>query len=265
MKSIIKNYLYRLSLFEFLSQLCRSGLKLLLSSVIPVKLPLRKQKTEIQSKSELSKPTRVVARSLGKTKPLSKREFPDEISKLQLNQYRSFSALQKDIFVNFLRRLSCFKGSSSEYILKKYLWHFVILILLILFSIADKFVPFFSKPKPKELSLDSLVPNGFVLMPIEISNGQDIKNIIGSYGVLDLYAYSKTTGLPETLVASALKVLPPSTEEGVFTALIPEKSAIYLFDYTEGFYAVVQNPQKTGSQVYKKQKSKSLIVIEENF
>ena len=81
-------------------------------------------------------------------------------------------------------------------------------------------------------------------MPIEISNGQDITAIIGSYGVVDLYAYSKITGLPETLAASALKILPPSTEEGAFTALVPEKSAIHLFNYTEAFYAVIQNPLK---------------------
>ncbi|MCZ0932989.1 MAG: hypothetical protein OXJ52_07545 [Oligoflexia bacterium] len=181
------------------------------------------------------------------------------------NYFYSFSAYQKDIFVNFLKSLPFLKGNFSEYLLKKYLWHFVILFFLLVFSISSKLFPLLSKSAPEKLSMDQLVPKGFVLMPVEISNGQDIKNIIGSYGVVDLYAYSKTTGLPETLTASALKVLPPSTEEGAFTALVPEKSAIHLFDYTEGFYAVIQNPQKTGSKIYKKQKSKSLIVIEENF
>ena len=175
-----------------------------------------------------------------------------------------FSFLQANIFENLLKKITFGPGGSQEYLFKKYRWHFVILFFITAFSLADKLIKPSSK-KPQQLSLDSMVPEGFVLMPIEISNGQDIKNIIGSYGVLDLYAYSKQTGLPETLTASALKVLPPSSEEGVFTALVPEKSALHLFNYTEGFYAVVQNPQKTGAKVYKKQKKQSLIVIEENF
>ena len=176
-----------------------------------------------------------------------------------------YSYFQKDLLANLIKRLPFLQGSSTEYLFKKYLWHFIIIIFLTVFSLADRFIPFFSKPKPQPASLDSLVPKGFVLMPIEISNGTDIKNIIGSYGVVDLYAYSKDTGLPENLAGSSLKILPPSTEEGAFTALVPEKSAIHLFSYTESFYAVIQNPQKTGSKIYKKQKTKSLIVIEENF
>ena len=181
------------------------------------------------------------------------------------NYLYSFSTFQKDIFVNLLKSLPFGQGNFLEYLLKKYLWHFMIVLFLLIFSISSQFFALSSKDTPNQLTLDQLVPKGFVLMPVEISNGPDIKNIIGSYGVVDLYAYSNTTGLPETLVASALKILPPSTEEGAFTALVPEKSAIHLFDYTEGFYAVIQNPQKIGSKIYKKRKSKSLIVIEENF
>ena len=227
MKHIIKNYLYISILSKFLPQLIQSS----------------SRKTEL---------------------PL-KRESPEKTSKLKPDQYNSFATCQKDIFVRLLKNLPFLQGNFMEYLFKKYGWHFVILIFLLVFSFASKFFPLLHKETSKKLSLDQLVPKGFVLMPIEISNGQDIKNIIGAYGVVDLYAYSKATGLPETLVASALKVLPPSTEEGTFTALVPEKSAIYLFDYTEGFYAVIQNPQKTGAKIYKKQKNKSLIVIEENF
>ena len=175
------------------------------------------------------------------------------------------SLSQKDILFNFLKNLSFGQGNLLEHLLKKYAWHFIIVTFLLIFSLISKFFPLFSNSESKAGSLDHLVPKGFVLMPLEISNAQDIKNIIGSYGVVDLYAYSKETGLPETLVANVLKVLPPSTEEGAFTALVPEKSAIHLFDYTEGFYAIIQNVAKTKTKIYKKQKNKSLIVIEENF
>ena len=177
----------------------------------------------------------------------------------------SFSFQQKKFLPVFLKNLRFLEGNIVEYLLKKYGWHLLVLIVLILLSLGGRFLPLLSKATPQEPSLDQMVPEGFVLMPLAISNGQDIKNIIGSYGVLDLYAYSETTGLPDTLSASNLKVLPPLTEEGTFTALVPEKSAIHLFDYTESFYAVIQNPNKKGAKVYKKQKIKSLIVIEEDF
>ncbi|MDE0092169.1 MAG: hypothetical protein OXN83_02650 [Oligoflexia bacterium] len=181
------------------------------------------------------------------------------------NSLYSFSIFQKDILANAFKNIPILKGNLFEHLLKKYLWQFLILILILAGSFASQILPLLSKTAPQESSVDQLVPKGFVLMPIEISNGQDITDIIGSYGVVDLYAYSKITGLPETLAASALKVLPPSTEEGDFTALVPEKSAIHLFNYTEAFYAVIQNPLKTGSKIYRKQKNKSLIVIEEDF
>ena len=170
-----------------------------------------------------------------------------------------------DRFINFLKNLLLKQGFFTEHLIKKYWMHSIILVFLLVFSIVPKFLPVSSKKTPAPPSLDSLVPKGFVLMPLEIRNSPDIQNIIGSYGVVDLYAYSANTGLPEILAASALKVLPPSTEEGSFTALVPEKSAIHLFSYTESFYAVIQNPQKTGSKIYKKEKKKSLIVIEEVF
>ena len=193
--------------------------------------------------------------------------FPFQYLKALIkNQLYSFSSEQKNILPHFFKKLPFLEGSILKYLLKKYSWQLVILIVLVLLSLAGKFLPLLSKKTPQEeSSLDQLVPEGFVLMPIEISNASDVKNLIGSYGVLDLYAYSETTGLPDELSASALKVLPPSSEEGAFTALVPEKSAIHLFDYTESFYAVIQNPKKTGSKIYKKQKIKSLIVIEEDF
>ena len=188
----------------------------------------------------------------------------NKTNKLSKKVYRSI-IYQKDNFINYLKTLPEGKSYFTGHLIKKYWMHSVILIFLVVFSIADKILTNSSKEVPKATSLDSLVPKGFVLMPIELRNGQDIIDIIGSYAVVDLYAYSDKTGLPEILAASALKVLSPSTEEGSFIALVPEKSALHLFDYTESFYAVIQNPEKTGAKIYKKEKSKSLIVIEENF
>lgn len=172
---------------------------------------------------------------------------------------------QKKVSGNALKKYSLMpKGILGE-LLKKYFSHLLIVLAIVLLSLISEFLPIMLKKNKEILSLDALVPKNFVLLPIEISNGKDIINIIGKYGVVDLYAYSKETGLPEKQAASAVKVLPPETEESRFVALVPEKEVSYLFKYSDPFYAVIQNPDKKGSKIYKKKEKKSLIVIEENF
>lgn len=173
--------------------------------------------------------------------------------------------LKQDTLEKLIEKIPCFKGNIIEYLLKKYSGHFLVILCLVCLSLVPKIVSIMSKEQPKSFSLDSLVPKDFVLLPIEISNGQDIMGIIGKYGVVDLYAYSKQSGVPDKQAASAVKILPPETEEGRFVALVPEKEVSYLFKYSDPFYAVIQNPNKIGSKIYKKKEKKSLIVIEENF
>ena len=148
---------------------------------------------------------------------------------------------------------------------RKYMSHFFILFGLVFLSLISDLLPLIKRERARAPSLDTLVPQDFVLLPIEISNGGDIKSIIGAYGVVDLYVHSERTGLPEKQAAGAIKILPSETEEGRFMALVPEKELSYLFKYPEPFYAVIQNPEKTGAKVHKKKQSESLVVIEENF
>ena len=187
------------------------------------------------------------------------------MKKIGQNYFYSLALAQKSALLNTLKKQPWLQGNILGYLLQKYLWHFIIIFILIIMSLVSKFLPLAFKQDKPAISLDHLVPKDFVLVPIEISNGKDIMGIIGQYGVVDLYSYSKKTGLPEKQAASTLKILPPKAEEGQFIALVPEKQASNLFQYSDPFYAVIQNPSKKGSKIYKKKKSKPLIVIEEDF
>ncbi len=176
-----------------------------------------------------------------------------------------FALSYKEAVDSFFAKAPLAEGGLWGYLFKKYSWHFFIVLGLAILSLISAFLPQLAKQPAKPLSLDRLVPKGFVLLPIEISNGKDIISLIGSYGVVDLYAYSGQTGLPEQQAASAVKILPPDTEDGRFSALAPAKEAPRLFGYSDPFYAVIQNPEKKGSKIYKKRSRKNLIVIEENF
>ena len=173
--------------------------------------------------------------------------------------------LREELLKSFLKNNLFFQKSLLGKLLKKYSSHFFILFGLVFLSFVSEILPMLGRESPKVPSLDSLVPKDFVLLSIEISNGKDIVGIIGGYGVVDLYAHSEQTGLPEKQAAEAIKILPPETEEGRFIALIPAKEVSYLFKYSEPFYAVIQNLEKTGAKIHRKKQKKSLIVIEENF
>ena len=137
---------------------------------------------------------------------------------------------------------------------------------VLILSMISHFLPLLKKTEePPPASIDALVPEGFVLVPIDLLNGKDIINLIGSYGVVDLYSYSTRTDLPDKQVGRLIKILPPDTLEGLFSALIPEKQVHQLFKHSPPFYAVIQNPEKQGSQIHKKKVKKPLIIIEENF
>ena len=179
--------------------------------------------------------------------------------------YNNFFLYPKDSLKNFLEKLNPAQNTNVQPLFKKFGGHFTIIIALVFLSLASELFPKFLKEKKAPLSLDTLIPKGFVLLPIEIINGQDIIQLIGSHGVVDLYAYSDKSRLPEEQAASVVKVLPPEREEGRWTALVPEKQASYLFGYSDPFYAVIQNPEKNNSKIYKKKEKKSFIVIEENF
>ena len=170
----------------------------------------------------------------------------------------------KSLFLFHLKMRS-FKSSFFFDLLKKHSSHILIILGLVFVSLTSSL---FSKEKGKEekTSLDHMIPEGFVLMPIELANARDIKGIIGSFGVADLYAYHGGSALPNKQAASSVKLLPPDEEEGRFSALVPEKQASLLFEYQGAFYAVAKNPKNQTSKIYKnKKKKKSLVVIEESF
>ena len=153
-----------------------------------------------------------------------------------------------------------------KYILNTYASYFIMLGVVLVLSVISYFLSFLKNTEETaKTSIDSLVPEDFVLIPIDISNGKDIINLIGPHGVVDLYSYSIKTDLPQEQIAKFIKILPPETEDSLFVALIPEKEVKKLFEHSPPFYAVIQNPKKQGSQIHKKRVRKPITLIEENF
>ena len=141
---------------------------------------------------------------------------------------------------------------------------FLILLMSLGISLRNSFVP---KEEPPAPSVSEMIPKGFVLLPVQISNKEDLDGLMDSYGVLDLYSFSPETGRTGDRAASGLKVLVSgdSSDDSLrFAALIPGNQVSLFFEHQGPFYAVLQNPEKQGSQIYKKRIERKVTIISES-
>ena len=115
-------------------------------------------------------------------------------------------------------------------------------------------------PKTEERSVDTYIPSGHVLVPLEIANSESLATILGSFGgVVDLYLATNAGQKSGQKVGSKLKLLRAPLNPNQYAVLIRENESQRLLSYTGPFIAVVQNPKEKGNQV---KSSRSQIKIE---
>jgi len=111
-------------------------------------------------------------------------------------------------------------------------------------------------------SLDTYIPEGFVLMPIELINGSSLDGLLEQKGVVDLY-----TGHPGQKrvdkVASAVKIIRSPMNPLYFAILVPEDKASLMIQRFQSFYAVIQNSEQQKQAVIQplnKKKQRSITI-----
>ena len=105
------------------------------------------------------------------------------------------------------------------------------------------------------------IPSGFVMIPIELENHKSVSSLIHTHGVVDLYKLLDGSRKIHKM-AEAVRVVRLETDH--FSALIPDEQAVPFIRYSSGFYAVVRNSKKKGSQIYRPPlKKKRFIVVED--
>ncbi|MEK2646710.1 hypothetical protein [Bdellovibrio sp. BCCA] len=103
-------------------------------------------------------------------------------------------------------------------------------------------------PEPK--SVDTFIPRGFVLVPIEISNAESLASLVGDMGgVVDLYLASNEKQKGGLKVGSKLKLLRAPLNPQQYAVLVKETESSRLLTYAGPFIAVVQNPDEKGTQL----------------
>lgn len=110
-------------------------------------------------------------------------------------------------------------------------------------------------PVEEELSADTYIPDGYVLVPIEIQNVDSLSSLIGNYAVVDLFR-----GPGSQRVGKRLKLLRAPLNPQQFAVLVPEGEVSALLQTPGPFWAAIQNPQQSkSSEIAAKKKKKSRV------
>ncbi len=119
-------------------------------------------------------------------------------------------------------------------------------------------VNMFSSNQPAQetavASADTYIPDGFVLVPIELQNAESLGSLIGAYAVVDLFRGPKSQR-----VGRRLRLLRAPLNPEQFAVLVPEGEVSTLMSIPGPYWAVIQNPQQRKATEIANQHKKSRI------
>ncbi|MEN0058368.1 MAG: hypothetical protein AAGB31_06000 [Bdellovibrio sp.] len=108
-------------------------------------------------------------------------------------------------------------------------------------------------------SVDTYIPAGFVLVPLEIVNAESLSSLVGDLGgVVDLYLASGEKQLASIKVGSRLKLLRAPLNPQQYAVLVRDSESSRLLSYSGPFIAVVQNPQTEANTIPVSSQGKSI-------
>jgi hypothetical protein len=93
-------------------------------------------------------------------------------------------------------------------------------------------------------SLDKLIPDGFVLLPIEITNKTALSALVGEYGVVDLMTVRTPINPHTKKVAQGVKILRSPQDPEQFSILLKAELVQKFLKYDGPYFALVANPNK---------------------
>lgn len=139
-------------------------------------------------------------------------------------------------------------------------------LVLIFISVVFSFLQYTHKTKQitTTQNLDTYIPEGFVLVPIELNNSSLLDGLLKSTGIVDLYI-NNTQSIKK--IASSVKIIRSPRNPSLFAVLVPENKADILIQQIQPFHAVIQHPhqhQKTSFRIVNKKKPRSIVIEIDN-
>ena len=135
----------------------------------------------------------------------------------------------------------------------------ILLLSFLVFSAFSMIYSFSKKSEPEKsadkIYVDTFIPKGYVLIPLELANYESVSALIDQFGVIDLYAGSPQMA-GSVKIATRVKMLRAPLNPNLFAILVAEENSSQIMKSTGPFWAVVQNRQTAGEKTQTKENRK---------
>ncbi len=108
-----------------------------------------------------------------------------------------------------------------------------------------------SGPPGESFAVDTLIPRGHVLVPIEVANYEALDSILGKFGIVDLLQPGSPDAGPAKLVARNVRLLRAPQNPSHFAILIREADTDRILRHGGVFNVVIKRPEKVGTEFVK--------------
>jgi len=102
-----------------------------------------------------------------------------------------------------------------------------------------------------EDSLDTYIPENQSIVPIQVANYESLDQVIGQYGVVDLYTIPVSEKEKAQKIAHAVKLVRSPKSPRHFNVLLPANEAYRIAGHSGEFNVTVRNPKLVGTKIVK--------------
>jgi hypothetical protein len=111
--------------------------------------------------------------------------------------------------------------------------------------------------------VDTFIPKGFVLVPIEVQNYEALDSILGQFGVVDLFQGGGPGHPQQRLVARNVRILRAPQNPAHFAVLVQEGEVSGILKNSPIFTVIVRRPEKAGTEFVKEEVSSRRSIVYE--
>lgn len=146
------------------------------------------------------------------------------------------------LFVKYINYFNKYKEKLIKASLQKQLFLaflFSLFSLIALNNDKSSKVSVKSKNTTTEWNMNTLIPEGFVLIPIQLFNAKSLNGLIGKWGWVSLY--SSLIGKNKKPIVSSIRIIRSPKNPNQFAVLSPENKSSLILEHTAPLVAVIQS------------------------
>lgn len=116
-----------------------------------------------------------------------------------------------------------------------------VLLGLISFLFSQKPEPAVDQAPQKQVEIDELIPEGYFLLPLELTNREALVSMIGDTSIVDIFTIHPQTLNPQKKIASRVKLIKSPKNPDQFALLLEESNTMDILKYSGPYFATIQN------------------------